>query len=176
MTSTVGLTPPIEPEEDPRPRRSEFALPVVGFTVDALFALDRYVLRDVFALDPDAIAVLALGALGFSYLVFRRRFPVAVFWLTLAHAVALSALTHQRYTPVIATWLAMHSVAELRGGLNRYAVLLASLTPSVLMAAYLHSVTVEPTSNVVAIVVAAHIVLVAGVWQDGSRRRAPHPE
>ena len=172
--STLSVAPGGRPGKPPgRPRRASADAAVIGgfFLADVLISFDRYLLARLFALDAHAFAALALGAAGFVGLAVRHRYPMPVYWLTLAHTLALSALTNHLYTSVVSVWLALHAVAKQRSGPISALALVTSLTPSVVMASYLYPVTVTVNDYTAPILVASYVVVTFGFWQDGHRRR-----
>ncbi|MFI5955671.1 hypothetical protein [Cryptosporangium sp. NPDC051539] len=157
----------------PRSRRHSHDTAVITgfFVADVLISFDRYYLGRLFALDSHAFAALALGAAGFACLAARHRYPLAVYWLTLVHALALSVLTNHLYTSVVSVWLALHAVARYRTGPVGYLALITALAPSAVMAGYLYAVTADPSDYTAPILVASYVVVTFGFWQDGHRRR-----
>jgi hypothetical protein len=146
---------------------------VVAFLLDVGFFCDRYFVQKLLAGDVTELAILVLAGLGFAFLLARHRFPVAVFWLTLAHSLAISALSNQTYTPLVAVWLAMSAVAASRAGLVRYVVLLATAVPTLEMLVYLYRSADYRTTFTGPYIATELLLITTAFWQYGARKRRP---
>ncbi|TQS43785.1 DUF7134 domain-containing protein [Cryptosporangium phraense] len=142
-----------------------------GFLVDVLTMVDPYILQKAGEFDRTSLAALALGALGFTFLAVRRHFPLTVFWLVVGQSLALSALTDNLYTSLIGVWIALAAVAQYGQGPLRYAALLASAAPSIVVGTYLYSVLESTNESTVPLLITGHAIIILGAWKLGSRRR-----
>lgn len=117
-------------------------------------------------------AVLAYAVVGFAALLWRRRFPVAVFAFLLAHALLAHQLSWLDYAPTVGLLVALYAVSTRRNTVLGLLAAVASLIPdSLTIAEVLRSTPPAQRVATLTVNLTFYLILSFTVFGIGARVR-----